>query len=53
MALREGDASIAGVITAARTTSLETMIKLPDLHFCVSDHLQSTALPQGKTDCTD
>lgn len=53
MALREEDANVAGVITAACTTSLETMIKTPGLHWCMPDHLQSTALPQGKTDCTD
>lgn len=40
MALREGDAGIAGVIAAAGSTGLETM-KTPGLHLYMPDHLQS------------
>lgn len=41
MALREGDAGIAGVIAAAGSTGLETMMKTPGLHLYMPDHLQS------------
>lgn len=53
MALREGDGIIAGVISTVCTTSLETIIKAPDPHFCIPYHLQSTELLQGKIDCKE
>lgn len=53
MALREGNASIAGVIAAPCTVFLEILIKTPGLLLCMPDHLQTTALPQSKTDCMD
>lgn len=53
MALRDGDGIIAGVISAVCTTSLETIIKAPDLPLCIPYNLQSTELLQGKIDCKD
>lgn len=53
VALRDGDGIIAGVISAVCTTSLETIIKAPDLPLCIPYNLQSTELLQGKIDCKD